>query len=86
MNPVIENTQTPLTIQIEDPYNSVIVYQWRFDSDSGYGGIKEDDSGVYYYTSSWFDSTDNNIGLTLIAINVYGFCADSTINITIVSE
>ena len=46
INPVIENTQTPLKIQIEDPNNSDIVYQWRFDSDSGCGGIKEDDSGV----------------------------------------
>jgi len=85
-NPVVEQSQTPMTIQIEDPNDKDIVYQWRFDKDSGYGGVAKDISGIYYYTSGWYDSINDNIGLTLIAINEFGFCADSTINIQIVKE
>lgn len=85
-NPAIEHSKTPLTIQIEDPNDMNIVYQWRADDNSGSRSISKDDSGIYYYTSSWFDSKGNNIGLTLIAINEYGFCDDSTINIQIVKR
>jgi hypothetical protein len=85
-NPVVEQSQTPLTIQIEDPNIMHITYQWRFDKDSGYGGVSKDDSGNYYYNSTWYDSDNNNIGLTLIAINEFGFCTDSTIHIQIIKE
>lgn len=85
-NPVVEQSKTPLTIQVKDPNNKNIVYQWRFDKDSGYGGIEKDNSEIYKFVSPWFDSANNNIGLTLIAINDYGFCADSTIYIQIIKE
>jgi hypothetical protein len=85
-NPVIENSQTPLIIKTTDPKGKDIIYHWRFDEISGYGGISKDDSGNYYYTSDWFDSENDTIGLTLIAINEYGFCTDSTINIMIIKE
>jgi hypothetical protein len=85
-NPVVEQSQTPLTIQIENPNDKEIVYQWRFDEDRGACGISKDSSGIYYFNSGWLDSTKNNIGLTLIAINEYGFCADSTIYIHIANK
>jgi hypothetical protein len=85
-NPVLENTQTKLTIKTTDPNDKDIIYQWRFDSNSGYGGIKKDDSENYYYTSTWIDSENDTVGLTLIAINEYGFCTHSTLNIVTTNE
>ncbi len=85
-NPVIERTQTLLIIQTEDPNNQEIFHEWRFDKASGYGGIHEDGLGNYYYSSSWADTTDIKLGLTLIAINKYGFCDDSTIYIQTIKE
>lgn len=85
-NPVIENSQTPLIINTSDPNDKEIAYQWRFSRNSRYGGVLKDDSENYYYTSDWLDSENDTIGLTLIALNEYGFCTDSTINIQIVKE
>jgi len=85
-NPVLENSQTKLTIITTDPNDKDIIYQWRFVVNSGYGGIKKDDSDNYYYTSTWIDSEIDTVGLTLIAINEYGFCADSTIDIVTIKE
>jgi len=84
-NPVLENSETKLTISAMDPNDKDIIYQWRFDSNSGYGGIKQDDS-EYYYTSTWIDSEKDTVGLTLIAINEFGFCSDSTLNIVTIKE
>jgi len=83
---VSENTKTALTIQVDDPNNKAIIYKWRFDKSSGYGGITKDDSGIYYYNSSWVDSNNISIGLTLIATNELGFCTDSTIYIQTIKE
>jgi hypothetical protein len=85
-NPVSENTKTALIIQVDDPNNKAIVYQWSFDKSSGYGGITKDDSGIYYYNSSWVESNNITIGLTLIATNELGFCTDSTIYIQTIKE
>ena len=85
-NPVTEQTQTALTIQVDDPNHKAIIYQWRFDKGSGYGGITKDDSGNYYYNSSGADSNNTSLGLTLIATNEFGFCADSTIYIQTIKE
>lgn len=85
-NPVVEMTKTPLIIHIEDPNNLEVVYKWRYDKSSGYGGIHRDDSDNYYYKSSWADTSISEIGLTLIAINEYGFYSDSTIFIKTIKE
>ena len=85
-NPVTEKTQTALTIQVDDPNHREIIYQWRFDKSSGYGEITKDDSGNYYYNSSVVDSNNTTLGLTLIATNELGFCADSTIYIQTIKE
>ncbi len=85
-NPVLENSQTKLTIKTTDPNDKGIIFQWRFDSNSGYGGIKQDDSMNYYYISTWIDSEKDTVGLTLIATNEYGFCTHSTINIVTKKE
>ncbi len=85
-NPVLERTQTLLVIRTEDPNNQEITYQWRFDKSSGYGGIYKDGIGNYFYSSGWADTSDVALGLTLIAINRYGFCKDSTIYISTIKE
>jgi hypothetical protein len=79
-NPVIEKSKTPLKIQVSDPKNRNITYVWRFQH-SGYGDISKDESGTYFYQSHWVDPSISESGLTLIAVNDYGFCADSTIYI-----
>lgn len=76
---VVERTKTALIIQTEDPNNKGIIYKWRLDS--GAGGIVKDDFGNFYYSSGWAGTSNTPIKLTLIAINDYGFCADSTIYI-----
>jgi len=85
-NPVLERSKTPLKIQVSDPNDRNIIYVWRFDHSSGYGGIPKDDLGNYYYQSTWMDSSISEIGLTLIAVNDYGFCTDSTIYIKTIKE
>lgn len=85
-NPVIEQIQTSLTIQVEDPNNKEITYQWRYNQESGYSVVTKNNSGEYYYFSNLNVSNNTEVGLTLIAINDYGFCADSTINIQVIKE
>lgn len=80
-NPVTEKTKTLLSIQVDDPNHKEIIYRWRFDKSSGYGDVTKDNSGNYYYNSSLADLNNTSLGLTLIATNELGFCADSTIYI-----
>lgn len=85
-NPLIEDIKSPLIINTTDPNDQDLIYQWRFDRSSRHGDLTKDDSGNYYYTSPFIDLEDDTIGLTLIIINKYGFCADSTIYIKIIEE
>lgn len=88
-NPVIERTQTLLILNIEDPNNKEIYYQWNFNTIIGLGGniIQDDKEDFYYDSNSVYDDLESNEEeLTVIAINEYGFCADSTIFIKTVKE
>ena len=80
-NSVKEKSETKLIIEIADPHNKNFVFNWVFNPNSGYGGIRKDDLGNYYYTADVIDVAE--IQLTLIVTNEYGYCSDSTINIYI---
>ena len=85
-NPVKELSETQLIIDIHDPNNRNIFYNWRFHPGSFYGGIQQDEDGNYYYTATFAYDTIPEIELTLIVTNDYGFCSDSTIYIQIEPE
>lgn len=85
-NPVKELSETRLNIDIYDPNNLNVVFNWRFDPGTGHGGIRKDDLGNYFYTSSYPNTEISEVELTLIVTNEYGFCSDSTIYIQIEPE
>ncbi len=80
-NPVSEKSETQLLIDIISPDNKDLVFNWRFSPDYGYGEIRNDDLGNYYFIAG--SPSTQEVGLSLIITNEYGFCADSTIYIQI---
>jgi hypothetical protein len=87
-NPVIERTKTMIIIEVDDPNKKDIYNQWNFNTIIGLGGnvIHENDN-FYYESNSTYTNVETNVEeLTVIAINEFGFFADSTITITTIKE
>ena len=77
-NPVDYNSVTKLIIEVNDPQNSEIFYDWRWSPASHHGGIEIDEIGNYYY----YAKTDESlIELILLTINFNGFLSLDTLNI-----
>lgn len=87
-NPVIERTKTLLIIEVADPNNKEIYYQWDSDVLVGLGGnvIKENDDFYFEANSTYTNVETNGQELTAIVINDFGFFTDSTITITTLKE
>ena len=80
-NPVKKNSITRLNIDVKDPMNGKIFYEWRFTPGlENHGGIEIDDSGKISYYADLENSMEE---LTLFAINEYGFFSTATIYIQI---
>lgn len=80
-NPVIEGTQTLLILNINDPNNQRIFYEWIYTKIAGFGGIIiEDDKGdVYFMANAVSDGVEaNEQELSVFVINEYGFCSDTS--------
>lgn len=78
-NSLVEsNTRTKLFLEISDPKGSELYYFWRVTA----GGVSKDESGEWYYDSSWIDP-GTTATITLIVINDRGYCRCSSIDIKI---
>jgi hypothetical protein len=78
-NPVKHQSITRLIIDVKDPMNGKLYYDWRFTPGSeNWGGIEIDDSGNYYYYAETNESIEE---LSLFVINDCGFFSFATIYI-----
>jgi len=87
-NPVIERTKTMIEIEVKDPNDKEIYYQWNINTSTGLGGNIIQENGKYFYeANSTYTNVETNVDeLTMIAINEFGFFADSTITITTIKK
>lgn len=90
-NPVIEGTQTLLTLNIDDPNDRKPFYEWIYTEIAGFGGVViEDENGDFYYLANAVDDklAANEQELSVLTINDYGFCSDtsSILYITTIEE
>lgn len=87
-NPVIERTKTLIILEVVDPNNREIYYQWNPNTIVGLGGNVIKENGNYYFeaNSTYIDVETNEQELTAITINDFGFFTDSTITITTIKE
>jgi len=80
-NPVKYGSITRLIIDVNDPMNGKLYYDWRFTPGSeNWGGIEIDESGNYYYYAETNESIEE---LTIFIINDCGFYSFSTIYIQV---
>lgn len=87
-NPVVERTKTMIEIEVNDPNDKEIYYQWSFNTIIGLGGNVVQENGNFFYeaNSTYTNVETNEEELTVIAINNFGFFTDSTITITTIKE
>jgi hypothetical protein len=87
-NPVIERTKTMIILEVLDPNNKDIYYQWRYNTLVGLGGNIIQENGIFFYeaNSTYSDVETNEEELKVITINEFGFFSDSTITITTIKE
>ena len=87
-NPVIERTKTMIEIEVKDPNDKEIFYQWNINTSIGLGGNIIQENGNYFYESnSTYTNVQTNVDeLTMIVINEFGFFTDSTITITTIKK
>ena len=87
-NPIVERTETLIDIEVKDPNDKAIYYQWNFNTIIGLGGNVNQVNDNFYYeaNSTYTDVLTNEEELTVIAINEFGFFTDSTITITTIKE
>lgn len=87
-NPVIERTKTMIDIEVNDPNDKEIYYQWSFNTISGLGGNIIQENGNFFYeaNSTYTNIETNEEELTVIVVNEFGFFTSSTIMITTIKE
>ncbi len=80
-NPVQFRSTTRLIIDVENPVNGELFYDWRFTPGSeNWGGIERDESGNFYYCADTYEPVEY---LTVYVINDAGFYSSKTLAIHI---
>lgn len=83
-NPVLENTETPINLEVEDPNNVKIYYSWKINMICGNKGIVNREFQSFSFFAAYIPDSvlTNQEELTILAINEYGHICDSTILVT----
>jgi hypothetical protein len=80
-NPVTEGTQTLIKVNVNDPNNKKLFYKWIHTIITGRGGnVVEGEYGDLYYQANavYDDILVNEEELSVLVINEYGFCSDTS--------
>lgn len=90
-NPVLELSQTPIILNIEDPNNKKSIAIWYMNTILGHGGsiLNYGIDSCYFIANSVYDDLETNeVEISVLVINEYGFWAksDSALQITTIKK